>query len=125
MSAARLTTALILPTATPNSDPSWFGFPITVTEGAGFTRDELVAHLEANRIQTRPLFAGNVLLHPCFDALRDDPSASRVIGDLPETNRIVRDTFWLGVYPGMTKEMLSYIAQKTIKFACAKGAAGQ
>ncbi len=122
---AGLTTSLILPTATANSEPSWFGFPITVTEGAGFTRDELVAHLEANRIQTRPLFAGNVLLHPCFDALRDDPSASRVIGDLPKTNRIVRDTFWLGVYPGMTKEMLSYIAQKTIKFACAKGAAGQ
>ncbi|MCJ7543637.1 MAG: lipopolysaccharide biosynthesis protein RfbH [Phycisphaerae bacterium] len=119
---ANLVGPLVLPVATAGSDPSWFGFPITVGKTAGFGRDELVGHLESKGIQTRPLFAGNVLLHPCCDGLRGDPAAVRVIGDLPNTNRIVRDTFWLGVYPGLTEEVLGYIAEITTEFVRAKGA---
>jgi CDP-6-deoxy-D-xylo-4-hexulose-3-dehydrase len=101
---------LILPEPAPKADPSWFGFLITVRENAGFTRDQLVAHLEKNKVQTRMLFAGNLIKHPCFDEMRKTGKGYRAPGELKNTDRIMNDTFWLGVYPGMTKEMLAYVA---------------
>jgi len=101
----------LLPEPTPSTDPSWFGFLLTVREGAGFSRDEIVTHLERKGIQTRMLFAGNLLKHPCFDEMRQSGSGFRVSGSLANTDRIMKDTFWVGVYPGMTGEMLAYMVQ--------------
>ena len=94
---------LILPEPVENSSPSWFGFCITCREGVN--RNELVKKIEAQKIQTRALFAGNLTRHPCFDQIRDT-DAYRVVGDLKETDRIMNNTFWIGVYPGMTDAML-------------------
>ena len=94
---------LILPEPVENSSPSWFGFCITCRDGVN--RNELVKKIEAENIQTRALFAGNLTRHPCFDQIRGS-DAYRVIGDLGETDRIMNDTFWIGVYPGMTDAML-------------------
>jgi len=105
---AHLSDKYILPEPSENSDPSWFGFLLTVKEG--FKRSEIVSRLEANGVQTRMLFAGNILKHPCFDAMRKSRSGFRVVGKLNNTDRIVNDTFWIGVYPGLTKEMISYMA---------------
>lgn len=102
---------LILPEATENSNPSWFGFLITVREGV--SRKELVEYIENHNIQTRALFAGNIIKHPCFDDIRETNSY-RVVSDLENSNRILNDTFWIGVYPGMTTEKLDYMI-KTIK----------
>lgn len=99
----------ILPEATPDSDPSWFGFLLTVREGVGFTRDEIVGHLERNGIQTRMLFAGNLIKHPCFDEMRAKGTGYRVAGNLGNTDRIMRDTFWIGVYPGMSEAMIEHM----------------
>jgi CDP-4-dehydro-6-deoxyglucose reductase, E1 len=99
----------ILPQATSNSEPSWFGFLLTVREKAGFTRQEIVEHLENNNIQTRMLFAGNLLRHPCFDQMRAENKGFRVVGDLVNTDRIMHNTFWVGVFPGMKPEMVGYI----------------
>jgi len=104
----------ILPEKTENSDPSWFGFLLTVRPGNGLTRDKIVAHLERNGIQTRMLFAGNLIKHPCFDDLRGSGTGYRVIGDLAVTDQIMKHTFWIGVYPGMSEEVLDFIL-KTIK----------
>ncbi len=109
----------ILPEATENSDPSWFGFLLTVREGAGFTRDRIVNLLEGKGIQTRMLFAGNLIKHPCFDEMRKEGKGYRVVGELTSTDRIMNDTFWIGVYPGMTEEMLGYMV-KTIKEYCGR-----
>ena len=98
---------LILPQAAPNSDPSWFGFLITVREG--INRDELVRHLENKGIQTRMLFSGNLIKHPCFDQMRQNDTGYRVVANLENTDRIMRDTFWIGVYPGMTDTMIDYM----------------
>jgi CDP-4-dehydro-6-deoxyglucose reductase, E1 len=106
---SELTEYFILPEAEKNSDPSWFGFLLTVKEGAGFARDRIVAHLEAKGIQTRMLFAGNLIKHPCFDDMRKSGTGYRVAGTLENTDRIMRDTFWIGVYPGMTPDMLEYM----------------
>jgi CDP-6-deoxy-D-xylo-4-hexulose-3-dehydrase len=95
---------LILPEAAPNSRPSWFGFLITCKEGVN--RNKLVQRLEDNNIQTRMLFAGNLVKHPCFDEARKSGVGYRVAGTLEVTDRIMRDTFWLGVYPGMSDEMI-------------------
>lgn len=103
------TPGIILPEPTPNSNPSWFGFLITVKDDAPFTRNELTGYLESKRIQTRNLFAGNFLKHPCFDEFRDDTSYYRQVGTLKETDRAMRQTFWIGVYPGMTQEKLSWM----------------
>lgn len=100
---------LILPEACPNSDPSWFGFLISCE--AGIDRAKLVRHIEARGVQTRMLFAGNLTKHPCFDEMRRSGEGYRAVGELPVTNRIMRDTFWVGVYPGMTDEMIDYMAQ--------------
>jgi len=104
----------ILPEATEGSDPSWFGFLLTVKEGTGFTRDDIVNHLESKGIQTRMLFAGNLIKHPCFDEMRKIGEGYRIVGELINTDKIMRDIFWVGVYPGMTDEMLSFMI-KTIK----------
>lgn len=106
-----------LPEATPDSEPSWFGFLLTVTENAGFTRDEVVAHLENNGIQTRMLFAGNLIKHPCFDEMRKRGEGYRIVGELNNTDRIMRDSFWVGVYPGMTNGMTAFIAERIKVFA--------
>lgn len=107
---------LILPKATEGSSPSWFGFPITVKEGAPFSRTEIVYTLEQNNIQTRMLFAGNLTRHPCFDELREQEGSFRIIGDLKNTDTIMNDTFWLGVYPGMTLEMVDFMVDTIKKF---------
>jgi CDP-6-deoxy-D-xylo-4-hexulose-3-dehydrase len=100
--------ALILPKATEHSLPAWFGFPITVRESVD--RDKLTTHLEGANIQTRLLFAGNMLKHPCFDEYRADIGHSyRIAGTLAVTDQIVADTFWIGTYPGMTDEMVDYM----------------
>jgi CDP-4-dehydro-6-deoxyglucose reductase, E1 len=103
---------LILPEPTENSEPSWFGFLICVKDDAGFTRNELVHHLEKHNIQTRMLFAGNLIKHPCFDEMRVTGAGYRVVGSLENTDKIMTNVFWIGVYPGMTKEMLDYMVEK-------------
>lgn len=103
---------LILPQPCPNSKPSWFGFLITCKQGVD--RNKLVTYIERKGIQTRTLFAGNLIKHPCFDELRKNKQGYRVIGNLKNTDRIMNDTFWIGVYPGMTDEKIDYII-KTIK----------
>jgi len=95
---------LILPEAAPDSDPSWFGFLISCNDGV--SRNKLVQHLENNNIQTRMLFAGNLVKHPCFDEMRKTGEGYRIIGTLEETDRVMSNSFWIGVYPGMTDEML-------------------
>lgn len=107
---------LRLPQPTPGSDPSWFGFLVGVRPEAPFTREEVVAHLEAHRVQTRPLFAGNVLYHPCFEELRASGTGYRVAGDLHNTDEIMRSSFWVGVYPGMTADRLDYLADSLTVF---------
>ena len=104
---------LILPEATENSNPSWFGFLITVKEGVN--RRELVEYMEKHNIQTRALFAGNIIKHPCFDDIRETNSY-RVVSDLENSNRILNDTFWIGVYPGMTTEKLDYMIKIIKKY---------
>lgn len=99
---------LILPEACENSDPSWFGFLITCKEGTD--RNKVVQYLENKGVQTRMLFAGNLTKHPCFDEMRTTGEGFRIVGKLENTDRIMRDTFWVGVYPGMTDEMINYMA---------------
>ena len=96
---------LILPVAEANSNPSWFGFLIAVKENAGFTRNELTGYLEQNKIQTRNLFAGNLTKHPCFDEMRQTGEGYRIVGELKNTDFVMTNGFWIGVFPGMTKEM--------------------
>ena len=108
---------LIMPEATPGADPSWFGFLMTVREGATcadgspLTRDALVAALEAAKVQTRMLFAGNMVRQPVFDSMRASGEGYRVVGELVNTDRIMNDAFWIGVYPGMSDEMLAWMAK--------------
>lgn len=106
----------ILPEATEGSDPSWFGFLLTVREGAGFKRDEIVIHLEKSGIQTRMLFAGNLIKHPCFDEMRKSGQGFRVAAALRNTDFIMHNTFWVGVYPGMTEGMLEFIVERISEF---------
>ncbi|MCH5270499.1 MAG: lipopolysaccharide biosynthesis protein RfbH [Lachnospiraceae bacterium] len=100
---------LILPEAAGNADPSWFGFLITCREGVD--RNRVVRYVEEKGIQTRMLFAGNLIKHPCFDEMRKSGKGYRVVGELKNTDRIMQDTFWVGVYPGMTDDMLDYMAE--------------
>lgn len=99
---------LILPEPEPHSRPSWFGFLMTVREG--IDREKVVRFLEEKGVQTRMLFSGNLLRHPCFDQMRKEKTGYRVVGSLSNTDRIMRDSFWVGVYPGMTDEMIDYMA---------------
>lgn len=105
---------LILPVPCENSTPSWFGFLITCREG--IDRNKVVSFIESRGVQTRMLFAGNLTKHPCFDQMRASGEGYRVVGDLTNTDRIMNDTFWVGVYPGMTDEMIDYMVQ-TIRMA--------
>ncbi len=105
----------ILPGACEKSDPSWFGFLITCRRGVD--RNRVVQYAEQKGVQTRMLFAGNLLKHPCFDEMRRTGEGYRVVGSLEQTDRIMRDSFWVGVYPGMTDEMTDYMA-KILKEAC-------
>ncbi len=105
---------LILPEACPNSKPSWFGFLLTCREGVD--KNKVVQYIEDHGVQTRMLFAGNIVKQPCFDEFRASGKGYRVIGDLAVTDRIMKDTFWLGVYPGMTDAKIDYMA-KVIKEA--------
>lgn len=105
----------VLPKATPNSDPSWFGFLITLKDGVKFGRNDLVEYLEGANIQTRNLFAGNMLRHPMFDSLEAGKDY-RVVGDLPCTDKIMNDSFWVGVYPGMGDEAIGYMVNKIQEF---------
>ena len=105
---------LILPEPTLNSRPSWFGFIMTVKESSGKCRVDLAKYLEETHIQTRNLFAGNILKHPVFHELKQTPDRFRVVGELEKTDMIMNNSLWIGVYPGMTREMLDYMI-KTIK----------
>lgn len=100
---------LVLPRPLDQSKPSWFGFLLTCKEG--IERNRVVSYIEKHGIQTRMLFAGNLLKHPCFDQMRINGSGYRVVNELVNTNRIMRDSFWVGVYPGMTDEMIDYMVQ--------------
>ena len=105
---------LLLPEPVEGGDPSWFGFLITVKPQTGITRNELTRFLEGRNIQTRLLFSGNLVKHPCFDQIRGT-DAYRVAGDLTVTDQVMNDSFWIGVYPGMTDEMLAYMAESIIE----------
>lgn len=101
----------ILPEATPKSDPSWFGFPITIRPESGFERTDLLRHLDEKKIGTRLLFGGNLLKQPAYKNVE-----RRVIGSLENTNLIMTNTFWLGVYPGLTHQMLAYVSDVIHEF---------
>ncbi len=110
---------LILPQATPNSDPSWFGFPIAVREDAPFTRDQVVRHLESKKIGTRLLFAGNLLKQPAYAHI-----AHRKIGGLPNTDFVMNNVFWVGVYPGLTdahKDYMLSVLQEYVRDGAGRG----
>jgi len=114
---AGLSNKFILPEPTLHSEPSWFGFLLTVKQDAGFSRDEIVAYLEKNAVQTRMLFAGNLIKHPCFDEMRSAGAGYRVVGRLANTDAIMNDSFWIGVYPGMTEEMVKFMITLIVAFA--------
>lgn len=101
---------LILPEAAENSEPSWFGFIVSVRPESGLTRNQVTKYVEDHNIQTRLLFSGNIIKHPCFDQIRGT-DAYRVVDDLEQTDYIMNNSFWVGVYPGMTDEKIDYMAQ--------------
>ncbi len=105
---------LILPKAAENSEPSWFGFLISVRPETGIRRNDVIKYIESHNIQTRLLFCGNFVKHPCFDPIRST-DAYRIVDSLENTEFIMNNTFWVGVYPGMTDEMIDYMAQVIIK----------
>ena len=105
---------LILPAASEYADPSWFGFLVTCREGVD--RNKVVSYVEAKGIQTRMLFAGNLIKHPCFDEMRKNGEGYRVVGTLKNTDRVMEDSFWVGVYPGLKDDMIDYMIE-TIKTA--------
>lgn len=104
---------LILPEPAENSRPSWFGFMLSVRPESGLKRNDIIRCLEKHNIQTRLLFSGNLIKHPCFDQIRGT-DAYRVAGTLEQTEFIMNNTFWVGVYPGMTDEMIDYMAEMII-----------
>ena len=101
----------ILPEEAKNSIPSWFGFLITCKDGV--SRNEITKYLEEHNIQTRNLFAGNIIKHPCFDEIRDYKKSYRIVGDLKNTDKVMENSFWIGVYPGMKEKQIDYMI-KTI-----------
>lgn len=107
---------IVLPEATPESDPAWFGFPMIVREEASFSRKQLVEYLDSRKIQTRQIFAGNLVRQPAYKGIH-----YRTIGDLPNSDRIMNQGFWVGVYPGLTTEMIDYMIQvlREASVACA------
>ncbi len=109
-----ISSKVILPEPAPNSDPSWFGFLISVRPETGLSRNAVIRFIEEHNIQTRLLFSGNLVKHPCFDQMRDTDKY-RIVGSLDNTDFIMNNTFWIGVYPGMTDEMIDYMAEIIIK----------
>ncbi len=107
---------LILPEPTVNSDPCWFGFLMTVREGCGLKRSDIVQYIEEQGVQTRMLFSGNIIRHPCFDIYRDRGSGYRIVGDLKNTDRIMEDSFWVGLYPGMDEARLNRMSEVIHRF---------
>lgn len=112
---------IILPEKNEKSDPSWFGFLMTVREQADFTRDEIVQFLEGRNIQTRNLFSGNFIKHPCFDEMRESGTGYRVVGELVNTDTIMNASFWIGVYPGMNQRKLDYMIDSIKTFVRKRG----
>ena len=104
---------IILPEPCENSVPSWFGFLISVKPESNVSRYDVTTYVEERGVQTRLLFSGNLIKHPCFDQIRGT-DAYRVVGDLTNTDYIMNNTFWVGVYPGMTDEMIDYMAKTII-----------
>ncbi len=100
---------LVLPEPCKDSTPSWFGFVITCKEGVD--RNKVVPYIESKGVQTRMLFAGNLVKHPCFNEMREKQEGYRIVGSLDNTERIMRDTFWVGVYPGMTDQVIDYMGK--------------
>lgn len=107
---------LILPRYEENANPSWFGFLMTCQPGVD--REKIIQYVEGKGIQTRMLFSGNLLRHPCFDDMRKAGTGYRVAGELANTDRIVRDTFWVGVYPGLSNDMLAYMVETIRQAVC-------
>lgn len=105
---------IILPEAEENSDPSWFGFAVTVRPDSGISRNDVTKYIEKHNIQTRLLFSGDLIRHPCFEGIRGTEEY-RVSGDLTNTDIVMNNTFWLGVYPGMSSEMTDYMAEIVIE----------
>jgi CDP-6-deoxy-D-xylo-4-hexulose-3-dehydrase len=106
----------ILPQSTENSDPSWFGFPITLRDESPIDREELLRHLDSRLIGTRLMFAGNILRQPGYSNIEH-----RIVGNLENADRIMRKSFWLGVYPGLSQPMLEYVAENVLSFVSEKG----
>jgi CDP-6-deoxy-D-xylo-4-hexulose-3-dehydrase len=106
----------ILPEATGGSDPAWFAFPVTLKKNAGFTRNDITRYLDANRIETRNMFAGNLMRQPAYKNI-----AHRVAGNLENTDFIMNNTFFLGTYPGLTKEMIAYVLAVIERFVAKQG----
>jgi CDP-6-deoxy-D-xylo-4-hexulose-3-dehydrase len=109
----------MLPEATPGSDPAWFGFPIGVREDAPFMREDLIRALEAKKIATRLLFGGNLLRQPAYQGCD-----VRAAGPLPNTDFVMNNVFWIGVYPGLTKPMLDFVVETITSFASDPGLHG-
>jgi CDP-6-deoxy-D-xylo-4-hexulose-3-dehydrase len=105
-----------LPKTISNADPAWFGFILTLKENTGFTKHQLVTHLEDNKIATRPLFAGNIVKQPAYSDIK-----FKVIGNLQNTNYIMENTFWIGVYPGISNEMRSFVIDTVKEFITNEG----
>ena len=101
---------VILPSSAENSNPSWFGFLISIRDESGLNRNDVTKYIEKHNIQTRLLFSGNLIKHPCFDEIRNT-DAYRIVGTLNNTDFIMKNSFWVGVYPGMTDEMIDYMAE--------------
>ena len=101
----------IMPQATPNSDPSWFGFPITINPNSGVSREKLLRFLDEKKIGTRLMFAGNILKQPAYRN-----TDFRVVGNLTNTDLVMNNSFWLGVYPGLTIEMLDFVIESIHQF---------
>ena len=101
---------IILQQPEKNSRPSWFGFVISIRPESGIRRNDVTKYLEEHNIQTRLLFSGNLIKHPCFDGIRGT-SAYRVAGSLEQTDFVMNQTFWIGVYPGMTEDMIDDMAE--------------
>ena len=106
---------LIMPVATPNSDPSWFGFPITLDPKLSVNREALLRFLDSKKIGTRLMFAGNILKQPAYKNVD-----FRVVGDLTNTDIVMTRTFWIGVYPGLTNQMLDYVVDSIKDFVTGK-----
>ena len=101
---------IILPEACKNSEPSWFGFLISVRPETGLKRNDVTKYIESKNVQTRLLFSGNIVKQPCFDEIRDS-EVYRIVGNLENSDFVVSNTFWVGVYPGMTDTMIDYMAE--------------